>query len=205
VGNDFGEYRADLADLRDGATAGGGNFMTANSNFSQQDTSHPVAGGYVQPAQGVTGALVCLTDTAGSAMKSVGTASNVAYMGTAGYRDATVTAQIGGTAAAPTAGTAVATVTPGTAGLWEVSGTIGISGTTVVAADSHNMALNQTATAKIAKIPSPLISTTGAAAVFPFGPVVLNLSAVDTVNVTAVGNATASSVYAAQIICRLVG
>lgn len=179
--------------------------MTANSLFNTQSNDSPVTGGYVQPAAGVTGALVCLTDTAGSAIKTVGTASNVGYMGIAQYRDATVTAQVGATASAPTAGTVVATVTPGTAGLWEVTGTIGISGTTVVAADSHNMALNQTAVAKIAKIPSPLISTTGAAVVFPFGPVILNLSNADTVNITAVGNATASSVYAAQIFCRLVG
>ena len=179
--------------------------MSVNSSFNTQDPNNPVAGGYVQPSAGVTGALVCLTDTAGSAVKSVGTASNTTYMGIAQYRDATVTAQIGGTAAAPTAGTVVATVTPGTAGLWEVTGHIGYSGTTAVATDSNNMALNQTAVAKIAKIVSPLISTTGAATSFPFGPVILNLSAVDTVNVTAVGNATGSSVYAAQIFCRLVG
>jgi hypothetical protein len=129
----------------------------------------------------------------------------VAITGVEPYRDSQVTAQVGATAAAPTAGTVVATVTPGVAGLWEVTGSIGLSGTTAVAVDSNNMALNQTGTAKIAKIVSPLISTTGAAAQFPFGPVILNLSAADTVNITAVANATASSVYAAQIFCRLVG
>src|SRR5438876_436980 len=106
----------------------------ANTNFNTQDTNHPVAGGYVQPAAGVTGALVCLTDTSGNAAKTVGAASGVGYVGVAQYRDQSATVQNSATAAAPTAGTAVATLTTPAAGTYEVRGTVSISGTTVAAA-----------------------------------------------------------------------
>jgi hypothetical protein len=178
--------------------------MSVNSSFTAQDPNHPVAGGYIQPATGTTGQLVCITDTAGSAMKSVGTASNVAYMGIAQYRDSTITAQGSGTQTAPTAATVIATVTPGTAGLWEVTFTISISGTSVVATESNNMGLYQTAAAKINPIPS--VATTAGFVPLTFGGVILNLGASDTVNIKAIGNATATTpIYAAMIVCRLVG
>jgi len=179
--------------------------MSANTNFNTQDPNHPVNGGYVQPAAGVTGALVCLTDTAGSAVKSVGTASNVTYLGVGQYRDASVTVQASATAAAPTAGTAVATLTTPAAGIYEISGTLALSGTTAVATDSHNFALKKGATTLLANIPFGLISTTGAAGSVPFGPVIVSLDGATSVTVNAVVSATASSVYAAQLIGRLVG
>jgi hypothetical protein len=151
------------------------------SNLSAQDPNHPVNGAYYQPSAGV------------------------ALAGIEPYRDAQITAQVSSSAAAPGALGTVATVTPGTAGLWEVSGTVSISGTTVAAAETNNMQLRQTTTAKLTNIPIGVISTTGAAGAVPFGPIILNLSATDTVNVVAVGAATASSNYCAQICCRLVG
>lgn len=120
-------------------------------------------------------------------------------------RDAQITVQAGSTAAAPAAAATVATVTPGTAGLWEITGTVAISGTTVAAADSNNMRLSAAGSTVLANIPIGVQATTGSPGSYPFGPVVVNLAAPDTVTVTAVSNATASSVYAASIVARLVG
>lgn len=177
----------------------------SNTSFLTQDPNHPVAGGYVQPSAGVTAALVCLSDTSGNAVKTTGTASNVGYLGVAQYRDAAVTVQNSATAAAPTAGTAVATITPATAGLYEITGTVGISGTTVVATDSHNFNLKQGATTKLTNIPYPLTGTTGSTFVGSFGPLILNLDGSTAVTVNAVSSATASSVYAASVVARLIG
>lgn len=122
-----------------------------------------------------------------------------------GYRDSIVTAQGSGTQTAPTAGTVIATVTPGTAGLWEVSVTVSISGVSAVAVESNNMGLYQTAAAKLAPIVFAA-TTAGTPQPVTSPPVLLNLSAVDTVNVKAIANATAvTPIYAAQIICRRVG
>lgn len=121
------------------------------------------------------------------------------------YRDSIVTAQVGTSTAAPGAGVVVATVTPGTAGLWEVSGTVSISGTTVAAAETNNMQLKQASTVILAAIPIGVNSTTGAPGSVAFGPVTLNLGGSDTVTVNAVGAATGSSIYGAQIICRRIG
>lgn len=120
------------------------------------------------------------------------------------YRDSVVTAQGSGTQTGPAAGTVVATVTPGTAGLWEVTVVVSISGVSVIAAESNNMGIYQTAAAKL----SPVVyaaTTAGTPQPVPSGPMILNLSAVDTVNVKAIANATATAIYAAQIICRRVG
>lgn len=122
-----------------------------------------------------------------------------------GYRDSQVTAQVATSTAAPGAGGTVATVTPGTAGLWEVSGTVSISGTTVAANETNNMQLRQTSTAKLTNIPIAVNGVTGAPGAVPFGPLILNLSNVDTVNIIAVNAGTGSSIYGAQIVCRLVG
>lgn len=146
--------------------------------LQQQGTA--VAGGYIQPAAGVTAA------------------------GVVQYGDTQVTAQVATSTAAPGALGTVATVTPGTAGLWKVSGTVSISGTTVAANETNNMRLRQTSTAVLSAIPIAVNSTTGTPGAVPFGPVILNLSATDTVNVVAIAAATASSIYGAQICCQLV-
>jgi hypothetical protein len=179
--------------------------MTVNTGFNQQSTAHPVAGGYVQPSAGVTGALVCVTDPSGNALKSVGASSGTTYAGVAQYRDAAVSAMIGSaTTAGPTAATVVATVTPGTAGIWEIQATVSISGASAVAVESNNMALYQTAAAKIALIPYAS-TTTGTAAPVNIPPFLLNLGASDTVNIKVLANATGTAIYAAAIYCRLVG
>lgn len=129
----------------------------------------------------------------------------VAISGVEPYRDTTITAQIGAKASAPGAAGAVATVTPGTAGIWEISGTVAVSGTTVATADSNNMILNKTSTALLAVIPYAVNSTTGAPGAGTFGPILASLTAADTVNIAAIGASTASSIYSASIVCRLVG
>jgi hypothetical protein len=144
-------------------------------------------------------------DPSGNAYATSLAATGVANLQTASYRDSLVTVQNSATSAAPAAGTAVATVTPATAGIWEVSGTVAISGTTVVAADSHNMQLKQGSTVKLTAIPYPLTGTTGSTAVAPFGPVLLSLDGATACTVNAAGNATASSVYAASIVARRAG
>ena len=138
----------------------------------------PVAGGFIQPAPGVTVA------------------------GVVPFRDTQPSVQAAAQVNAPGAGTAVATVTPGAAGLWEISGTVSISGTTVAAADSNNMQLRQNASVKMQNIPIAVNSTTGTPGSAPFGPVVLSLAAGDTVSINATAGATASSIYAAQIVAK---
>lgn len=187
-----------------------------DANYQAQSSSSPVQGGYVQPSPGITEAIVTLGNDAGvSAFGTAGTASAavLTVQGIASgtpvqaklYRDSTVTAQASAKATSPGALGTVATVTPGVAGLWEVSGAVAISGTTVATADSHNAQLRQTSTAVLTNIPIGVQSTTGSDESALFGPVVLNLSAVDTVNVVSVGAATTGAIYAAEIICRLVG
>lgn len=121
------------------------------------------------------------------------------------YRDSIVTVQASGTATAPSAADVIATITPGTAGIWEITVTISISGTSVVATESNNMSLYQTAAAVI----DPLIfaaTTAGTPQPITFKGILLNLSAVDTVNVKAKANATAvTPIYAALIVARRVG
>jgi hypothetical protein len=142
---------------------------------------------------------VSLTTAGGTRVDASGTTSAKAY------RDSLVTVQAAAQATAPTAGTAVATVTTPPAGLYEVSGTLSISGTTVAAADSNNMQLKQGSTVKLTNIPIAVNSTTGTPGAVPFGPVILNLDGATSVTINAVANATGSSIYAAQLICRQVG
>jgi hypothetical protein len=121
------------------------------------------------------------------------------------YRDAAITVQASGTATAPTAATVIATCTPGTAGIWEVVATVSISGVSAVAAESNNMGLYQTASARLAPIVFAA-TTAGVAVPVSTAPILLNLSGVDTVNIKAIGNATSTTpIYAASIVCRLVG
>lgn len=149
--------------------------------LTPQGATTPVAGAFLQPAAGVAIAAV------------------------EPYRDSQVTTQVASSAAAPGAGAVVATITPGVAGIYEVSGTVSISGTTVATAESNNMQLKQGGTVKLTNIPIAVNSTTGAPGSYPFGPVLLNLDGATAVTINAVGASTASSIYAAQIVCRLVG
>lgn len=177
--------------------------MPVNTNFNSQGT--PVPGGYAQPSPGVTEQLETIADTAGNALATELASGGVAVLESGLYRDTIVTAQVGNKAPAPAAGAVVATVTPGTAGKWEVSVILAITGTTVATVDSNNFAINQTSTAVISPVAFPVNGTTGSPNEVIVPPVVLNLSAADTVNVTAIANATASSVYSATIVCRRVG
>lgn len=177
--------------------------MAVNSNFSTQGI--PVPGGYAQPAAGVTEQIETPADPSGNAYLTELASGGNAILETGFYRDTIVTAQVGAKATAPTAGTVVATVTPGTAGKWEVNVILAITGTTTAAADSNNFAINQTAAAVMSPVPFPVNGTAGSPNEVIVPPIVLNLSAVDTVNVTAIANATASSVYSAAIVCRRVG
>ena len=179
--------------------------MSVNTSFNQQDANHPVAGGYVQPSAGVTGALVCLTDTAGNAVKTVGASSGTGYAGVAQYRDQAATVQNSAQATAPTAGTAVATLTTPAAGTYEIYGTLSISGVTVAAADSNNFNLKKGGTTLLTNIPIAVNSTTGTPGSSKFGPLIVTLDGATSVTVNAVANATGSSIYAAQLIGRLVG
>lgn len=142
---------------------------------------------------------VSLTTTGGVRVDASGTTSAKAY------RDQTVTVQNSATASAPTAGTAVATLTTPAAGTYEITGTLSISGTTVAAADSNNFNLKKGGTTLLTNIPIAVNSTTGTPGAIPFGPVIITLDGSTSVTVNAVGNATGSSIYAAQLIGRVVG
>jgi hypothetical protein len=176
----------------------------ANTNFNPQGTAQ-VTGGYAQPSPGITEGVVTPADPSGNAYKTSLAASGTANLQTTAFRDSVVTAQITHTATSPAAAGTIATLTPGTAGIWEISGYITITGTTVAAADSNNMALNQTSTALLSPIMITIAGTTGTTISWPIPTVTANLTAADTVNVTAVGNATTNAVYQATIICRRVG
>jgi hypothetical protein len=177
--------------------------MPVNPNFSTQGT--PVPGGYAQPASGVTEQIETPADPSGNAYATELASGGTAILEEGLYRDTIVTAQAGGKQTSPTAGTVIATVTPGTAGKWEIWVNLAITGTTTAAADSNNFALNQTATPLLSPISFPVNGTTGAPNEVNLPPIIANLSGVDTVNVTAVANATASAVYSANIVCRRVG
>jgi len=203
--------------LTGAAGTGSAALLTVQGNAS--GTPIPVsgtvtAGGLAQGSttSGQTGTLVQGAVTTGAPTYTTAQTSPLSLTTAGGlrtfsttYRDAQITAQVSSSAAAPGAGGTVATVTPGTAGLWEVSGPVSISGTTVAANETNNMQLRQTSTARLTNIPIGVNSTTGAPGAVPFGPLILNLSGVDTVNVIAVNAGTGSSIYGAQILCRLVG
>ena len=176
----------------------------ANSNFNAQGASSPVTGGYAQPAAGITETIVTPADPSGNAYITSLAASGSANLQTANYRDSVITVNAGGTAAAPGIGATIATITPGTAGLWEVYGTVGVAGTAIVAqADSNNMQLSQSGTARVS--PILLCATAAAGANVPITPTILNLSASDTVQVLAIRAATAATIYAANLVARRVG
>jgi hypothetical protein len=131
-------------------------------------------------------------------------APGLAISGVEPYRDTTVTTQFTTASTSPGALGVIATCTPGTAGLWEVTGFIAITGTTVGANETNNMAVYQTSTQRYI-IPILVASTTGNLFAWPIPPIVLNLSATDTVNVKAIAAATTGAVYLASIVARLVG
>ena len=178
--------------------------MSVNTSFNAQGTANPVAGGYAQPATGITEAVVTPADPSGNAYATSLAAAGTANLQTTAYRDSLITVNAGGTSAAPGIGATVATMTPGTAGLWEIYGTVGVAGTAVVAqADSNNMQLAQSGTPRV----SPLVcnATAAAATNVAISPTVLNLSATDTVQVLALRAATAATIYAANLVARRVG
>jgi len=177
--------------------------MPTNTNFNPQGAS-TVPGGFAQPSPGVTEQIETPADPSGNAYATVLAASGTAILETANYRDSGVTVQVATATTGPAAAAVLATVTPGTAGLWEVTGEISITGTSVVAVESNNAALYQTSTAKLNPIPMPA-TTAGVNPPVAIGPVVLNLSAADTVNIKALANATGTAIYAASIIARRVG
>ena len=172
-----------------------------------------LADGVSSPAGVVVGSAPALTipaavpaDVLGNLQQSVaGPNAGLAYLGTAQFRDAFITAQVSGSVTTPAAGATIATVTPGTAGLWEVLVTASVLGTTVAAADSNNMQLMQTTTARLSPLALTVPGTTGAPFQSAYPPLILNLSAADTVNVKAIALATTGAVYAATIVCRRVG
>lgn len=176
--------------------------MPVNPNFNQQGASVP--GGYAQPSAGVTEQIETPADPSGNAYATELASGGTAVLETGLYRDTIATAQGAGKVTAPTAAAVIATVTPGTAGLWECTVTLAITGTTVAATDSNNFAINQTSTAKLSPVPFPVNGTTGSPSEV-VEVLVLNLLNTDTVNVTAIANATASSIYSASIVCRRVG
>lgn len=176
--------------------------MPTNTNFNTQGT--PVPGGYAQPSPGVTEQLETPADPAGNAYATSLASGGVANLQTANYRDSVITVQAAATQTGPTAATVIATVTPGTAGLWEINAEVSITGTSVVAAESNNVALYQTSTARLNPIPMPA-TTAGVNPPVTIGPLVLNLSGADTVNIKALANATGTAIYAASIIARRVG
>lgn len=151
------------------------------TNLQPQSSAHVVNGAYFQPSAGV------------------------AIAGVEPYRDSQATAHAAATATSPGALGTVATVTPGAAGLWEITGTVSISGTTVATAETNNVQLRATTTAILTNIPIGVQSTTGAPGAVPFGPVLVTLTAANTVNVVSVGAATTGAIYGASIYCRLVG
>jgi hypothetical protein len=175
----------------------------ANSNFNAQGT--PVAGGYAQPAAGITEAIVTPADPSGNAYATSLASSGTANLQTASYRDSIVTVQAGSKASAPSAGGTVVSITPGTAGLWEVITQVAVTGTTVATADSNNFALNVGTVAAISPITYAVTGTTGQGGAGAVPGVILNLGTGSVVNVTAVGNATSGSVYSATLIARRVG
>ena len=149
-------------------------------NYQAQAGSSPAQGGYLQPSAGVT------------------------FSGVGQYRDAFITVEAAAATTGPAAAAVLATITPGTAGLWEVVVTASVTGVSVIAAESNNIGLYQTAAAKLNPIPMPA-STAGVTPPVKTDPIILSLSATDTVNVKAIANATATAVYAVSIVARQVG
>ncbi len=179
--------------------------MAVNSNFSSQGAATPAPGGYAQPSPGVTEQIVTPADPSGNAYATSLAVSGTANLQTAAYRDSLISVQNGSKASAPSAGGTIVSMTPGTAGLWEVVAQVAISGTTVAAADSNNFALNVGTVATISPITYPVQSTTGSPTVGATPPVIVNLGTASVLLVTAVGNSTAGSVYAATLVARKVG
>lgn len=151
------------------------------TTINEQSANTPAPGAYIQPSPGLAMSVI------------------------EPYRDANTTVQASAKADAPTAGTAVATLTTPAAGTYELCGTVSIAGTTVGATDSHNFSLKAGTTTLLTNIPIGVQSTTGMDGSAPFGPVIVTLDGATSVTVNAVAAATGSSVYAAQIIGRLVG
>jgi hypothetical protein len=147
---------------------------------------------------GPAGALGSVTVTGTAQVSSSGAPLQL-------FRDSTITQQITNSSAAPAAGATIATITPSVAGLWEISGFVLVTGTTVAAVDTNNMELFLASTGKINPILFVVPATVGMVAPQPLPVIVMQLSGANTVNIKAIANATAASLYLAQIVCRQVG
>ena len=152
-----------------------------STNMNQQAQSNPPFGAYLQPSGGLT------------------------FSGVEPFRDSNTSFQAGATAAAPGAGGNVATITPSAAGIYEVTGTVSVSGTTVATVESNNFNLKAGSTTLLTNIPHAVNGTSGAPGSSAFGPVKVQLDGATAVTVNAVGASTASSIYAASIVCTRVG
>lgn len=182
-------------------TTAGSLRVVDNSTVAQASTTSGQTGALTQGA--VTTGLPAYT-TAQTDPLSLDTSGRLRGLAW-GFRDVTATVQAAAQVSAPSAGTAVATLTTPAAGTYEVSGTLSISGTTVATADSNNFSLKKGGTTLLTNIPIAVNGITGTPGAVPFGPVIVVLDGSTSVTVNAAAAATASSIYAAQLIGRLVG
>lgn len=141
---------------------------------------------------------VAIQDPGTSARAAVSSAGSLLV--TQGPADNETVTQYG-TASAPTANTAVATLASGSlpAGLYDFDVYATFTGTTVVATETDNVEFREGATV-VGKLPIICIGTTGNTAYS--GPFRFRrrLDGSTAVSINATANATASSVYRAEII-----
>lgn len=104
----------------------------------------------------------------------------------------------GGTAAAPTAGTSFVSLAAPLAGIYEVHGFFVISGAAEPQALNVRLSANN-----VAQIDMP--SSAGVTAVVPFAISRIQLDGVNVVKLTAIANATASTVYSGAIFASRIG
>jgi hypothetical protein len=117
-------------------------------------------------------------------------------------RDASPTTQVTGQVTAPAAGATIATITPGFTANLEIWIGIAVTGVTVAAVDSHNAALFKNVAAQLSPLPFVVPGTVGMTDTTWIPPIIYNTVGTDTINVKALANATALSVYTVCIIVR---
>jgi len=172
------------------------------ATVAQGSTTSGQVGGLTQGAVTTTAPTYTTAQTSPLSLTTAGGLRTYADL----VRDAAATVQDSATAAAPAADAAVATLTTPAAGTYELTGTLSIAGTTVATADSNNMSLRTSAPATLlTAIPIGVESTAGAPGSATFGPVIVTLDGATSVTINAIANATASSIYCAQLIGRLIG
>jgi hypothetical protein len=179
----------------------------ANSNIATASSTTSVVGSYIQPSSGIVIPATTDADVNGNLQQSiVGPNAGLAYMGMSQYRDCQATVQGGSKASAPSAGGTLVSITPGTVGLWEITGVVAISGTTVGTVETNNLMLLANGSTLISAITYPVQSTTGGNGPTPLPATIVQMTGTaNTVQVQAVANSTASSVYSATLVARRVG